>query len=104
MGNIENYTVYGITIGNKDQSGQYLVTIHNQDNLEWVTHGRDLNDCREMVKDFLVKQAMICKLCNVALSAARPVEDGQYAVQMGKRFAKNIVEANLSNDSQEMLF
>ena len=47
---------------------------------------------------------MICKLCNVALSAARPVEDGQYAVQMGKRFAKNIVEANLSNDSQEMLF
>lgn len=70
MGNIENYTVYGITIGNKDQSGQYLVTIHNQDNLEWVTHGRDLNDCREMAKDFLVKQAMICKLCNVALSAA----------------------------------
>lgn len=57
-----------------------------------------------MAKDFLVKQAMICKLCNVALSAARPVEDGQYAVQMGKRFAKNIVEANLSNDSQEMLF
>ena len=104
MGNIENYTVYGITIGNKDQSGQYLVTIHNQDNLEWVTHGRDLNDCREMAKDFLVKQAMICKLCNVALSTARPVEDGQYAVQMGKRFAKNIVEANLSNDSQEMLF
>jgi hypothetical protein len=52
MGNIENYTVYGITIGNKDQSGQYLVTIHNQDNLEWVTHGRDLNDCREMAKDF----------------------------------------------------
>ena len=80
MGNIENYTVYGIT------------------------HGRDLNDGREMAKDFLVKQAMICKLCNVALSAARPGEDGQYAVQMGKRFAKNIVEANLSNDSQEMLF
>ena len=104
MGNIENYTVYGITIGNKDQSGQYLVTIHNQENLEWVTHGRDLNDCREMAKDLLVKQAMICRLCNVALSAARPVEDGQYAVQMGKRFAKNIVEANLSNDSQEMLF
>ena len=104
MGNIENYTVYGITIGHKDQSGQYLVTIHNQDNLEWITHGRDLNDCREMAKDFLVKQAMICKLCNVALSAARPVEDGQYAVPMGKRFAKNIVEANLSNDSQEMLF
>ena len=104
MGNIENYTVYGITIGHKDQSGQYLVTIHNQDNLEWITHGRDLNDCREMAKDFLVKQAMICKLCNVALSAARHVEDGQYAVRMGKRFAKNIVEANLSNDSQEMLF